>query len=164
MSSAGCASSVGCLLYGTPSMADVFEQLPEAQRTQADCMQSIASHLSASNRQSAELKDTLARVPSSIQAQAEAIHAVSRQMAASSKTDTQIAGALQRLSRVVNALGIASRTQIDSLQRMQADAHEQRVALADVVRGQNRAFQIALIVSGAVSVGAVAALLVVLIL
>lgn len=141
-------------------MADVFEQLPEAQRTQADCMQSIASHLSTSNRQSSEMKDTLARVPSAIQAQAEAIHAVSRQMGASSKTDTQMIAALQRLSRVVGALGIASRTQIDSLKRMEVETTEQRAALADIVRDQNRWMVVALVIAGIVAIGAIAALLI----
>ena len=143
-------------------MADVFEQLPEAQRTQSDCMQAIATHLSNSNRQSAELKDTLVRVPSSIQAQADAIQAVSRQMAASNKTDTQMAGALQRLSRVANGLGIASRSQIEALQRMETETAEQSAALADIVHGQNRSLLIALVVSGAISVAAIVALLIVL--
>ncbi len=143
-------------------MADVFEQLPEAQRTQSDCMQAIATHLSNANRQSAELKDTLVRVPSSIQAQADAIQAVSRQMAVSSKTDTQMAGALQRLSRVVNGLGLASRSQIEALQRMETETAGQRTTLAEVVHGQNRSLLIALIVSGAISVAAITALLIVL--
>lgn len=141
-------------------MADVFEQLPEAQRTQADCMQSIASHLSTSNRQSSEMKDTLARVPSAIQAQADAIQAVSRQMGVSSKTDMQMVGALQRLSRVVGALGVASRAQIDSLKRMEAETTEQRAALTDIVRDQNRWMVVALVIAGIVSIGAIAALLI----
>lgn len=139
-------------------VATYLEQLPEAQRRQGDCMNSIAAHLETANRQSSELKDTLARVPSSIQAQAEAIQAVSHKIETSNDADAQLVGSLQSLGEVVESLSRAGSDQAETMRRMKTESDEHKQALVSMIKAQTVRFTATLIVAGVLGSVAVAGL------
>jgi len=139
-------------------MGSVLEQLADSQRSQSDCLQTIAEQTESAGRHAAALSETLSRVPDSLFSQAEAIRTVARQLELTQESDTQLMHSLQQFGKAVDTLGSSGTAQVEALQRLNAAHREQQAVLTNLVREQGRRFLIVFVVGSILAVAALVAL------
>lgn len=141
-----------------------LEQLAAAQRAHGEYLRSIAEHTDSAGKNAAALTATLGRVPESLLAQAEAIRTVARHLEIAQESDTQLMHSLQQFGRAVDTLGSSGTAQVEVLQRLHAAQREQQSAMTALVREQTRRYLIVLVITGVLALGALAALITLLVL
>jgi len=142
----------------------VLEQLADSQRSQSEYLKTIAAQTESNGRHAASLSDTVSRIPESLLTQAEAIRAVADQMRSSQDADERLLQSLHSFGKAVDTLGTAGAAQVETLQRLSGVQREQHAALSDLVREQSRRFLIVLVIAAVLGLGALAALVVTLVL
>lgn len=145
-------------------VGSVLEQIAETQRAQREYLQSIAAHSEANDKHTATLSDTVGRIPESLLTQAEAIGGVARQLEAAQEGDTRLRQSLDTFGQAVDTLGSAGSAQVETLQRLNAAQNAQHEAFTNLVREQSRRFMIVIIIAAILAIGALAAVVVTLVL
>ena len=141
-------------------LGGILEQLADAQRSQGECLRSIAENTKAADQRAAALTETLGRVPDSLVSQAEAIRTVARQLEVSQESDTQLMHSLQHFGQAVDTLGSSGTAQVEVLQQLNAAQREQHDSLTMLVRQQGRRFVLVVILAGILAIASLAALIV----
>jgi chromosome segregation ATPase len=146
------------LTTGVDRVGRTLEQLAATQRSQGECVASIAARVEGVAKHSAGLSAMLLKVPASLQAQADAVRAVAREMEAARAADAQLVSSLQQFSQAADSLRNAGTVQVEALQRLHDAGAQQKESLQIFVRQQTRLLLVLTIIVGVLGLGAVAAL------
>jgi hypothetical protein len=149
------------LAAGVDRLGSTLEQLAGAQRTQSECVASIAARVDEAARHSAALSTVIREMPAALQAQAQAVRAISQQMEAARDADAQLVSSLHQFGRAADALRDAGSVQTAALQRLHHASEEQADSLQAFVRSQTRLLLIITVVVAVLGLGAISALAVV---
>jgi chromosome segregation ATPase len=146
------------LTAGVGRLGNTLEQLVVTQRTQSDCIASIATRTDEAVRHSSGLVTMLHEMPASLQAQAEAVRSVARQMEANREADAQLVSSLRQFGQAADSLRDAGAAQTQTLQRLHTSGAKQEESLQTFVRSQTRLLLIITIIVAVLGLGSVAAL------
>lgn len=141
-------------------VAGILERLAQTQHQQGECIRTIADNVESASRHAVDISKSLHQVPESLRTQADTVRTLVQQMEVTQECDNQLMHSLQQLGKAVEALSSASTAQVRSLEDLHHKEEEQRDALTDLVRSQNRNYLIVVIVAAVIAVGALAALVV----
>ncbi len=142
----------------------VLAQLAANQREQGECVKTIAAHADSAARSAASVVGTLAKVPESLNAQADAIRSVARQLEIGQESDNQLMHSLQQFGRAVDTLGTSGTAQVEALQRLTTAQQRQQDAFAALVTEQSRRYLVVVLITGVLSLAAIAVAIVSLLL
>ncbi|MCK4341082.1 MAG: hypothetical protein KAY37_05085 [Phycisphaerae bacterium] len=142
----------------------ILEQLAEAQRSQGECLRTIAEHTDAASKHAVQLSETLGRVPDSLMTQAEAIRTVARQMELAQESHMQLMHSLQQFGQAVDTLGSSGTAQVEVLQQLNTAQREQHESMTVLVREQSRRFLLIMLFAGILALAGIAALSVTVVL
>jgi len=143
-------------------VANMLEQLTEAQRGAGERIHSIAQQVDAAGKYTAALSDALCQMPATMQAEAEAIRSVAQQLEVAHEADTQLMHSLQQFGHAVDSLRKSGTAQVETLERLHAAERGQHEVLTDLIRAQGRRFLVVMIVAAVLGLGALMALAVTL--
>jgi len=138
--------------------AGTLEQLAGSQQAQQEHLRLIAEQVSEAGKHAVAMSASLGQMPRMLQLQADALKMMLRQFEVSQEADTQLMHSLQHLGRAVDTLSASSTTQVQTLERLALAERAQHEALTLLVREQSRRFLIIIVVAAILSLGALAAL------
>jgi ABC-type transporter Mla subunit MlaD len=137
-------------------VADTLEQLAVGQKTQGDCISSIAGAVEGARQHARTLSSSLGQLPSTMAAQAEAARALARHMDSAQAGQAQVVEGLNRFGTAVDTLRESGAAQVAALLRMRQRDEDQKEALTTFIREHNRRLLVAMCVTVACATVALA--------
>lgn len=139
-------------------MRVALEAIGTQQREQSELVARIDERLAAAETHAQQLAGAIRELPPALRSQADAVQAVSSQLESSRATDARLVDSLGQFERAVSEIRESGNVQIDTLNRLQLDAKQDRDALERTLRRQNRRFALLSVVTTILSLVAICSL------